>query len=700
MKNANRIERLNEAKSELKKDFVGLDEIIDKIIDSITPWYLTPEILERPTVVSLWGLTGTGKTSLVRKLVNYLGISEKSLFFDCGEQGGESDMKLFSEKLDDLFESSQIQESDLRFYKEDLGINLESPKEQISKMDPLNYTFVFDEFQYLRTKNPGTGEEELRPEGRAIWSLMDSGLVDINRYHFKVKSLMEYIEDLEFFSDEHPRVAIKEGYFDKSMNTILKQQLSYYRWSDEYEDIVDETKDSNKGYNILLPEDLSFLARRLNILHKGLGFEVAEKINEMKTLSEFIHYIKKYISLISKPKVINCSKSLIFILGNLDEAFDLTGEDLDPDIDADVYHEMTSRVNCMDVKTALRSRFRDEQVGRMGNNLIVYPSLRRCDFEEIISREVLRITRKMKSTSGKDIIVTDELKKLIYSEGCFPIQGVRPLFSTINTILSPLLSMVVMMDEDSEYILDVGVGSTDFNVPKINIEARGRNTGERKVKEISLNLGALRSPDRCKKIGLQAIHEASHAVLYYILTGKTPSAIVASNVFGDGGYMMNAIDTDSSTESIQEHQNEIIVSLAGYYGEREFFTPDRCSLGASSDISRVWEKLRSAFYDSGLIIPLRFSESGVSGENEGRPFGFPGASNIDKTLMEYFNILCEKTKNLIHDEREAIREVAKELCKTRCLGIDVFKDIVEKWKYTEMDAPSDDYYTNTLLNDK
>ena len=698
--NTLRIEKLAEAKSKLKSDFVGLDEIIDKIIDSITPWYLTPEVLERPTVVSLWGLTGTGKTSLIRKLVGYLGISEKSLFFDCGEQGGETDTKLFSEKLDDIFESPQIHESDPRFMEEDLkelGIDCKSPR-PYTKMDPLDYTFVFDEFQYLRTKDPGSGEEELRPEGRAIWSLMDSGLVDINRYHYKVKSLMEYIEDLEFFSDEHPGVILKEGSFDKSMTPILKQQLSYYRWSDEFEDVtVEENPEESKiGCKVLFGEDLSFLARRLNILQKGLGFEVAERINEIKSLPEFVDYIKGYIKLISKPKVINCSKSLIFILGNLDEAFELTGEDLDPDIDADVYHEITSKVNCMDIKTALRRRFRDEQVGRMGNNLIIYPSLRRCDFEEIITREVSRITNRIKNTLGKDIEVSESLKKLIYSEGCFPIQGVRPLFSTINTIMSPLLSMVMMMDGDNEYLL--GVNSTNFNVPKITVEVVGKNSLEVKSKEISLNLGALRSPDRCKKIGLQAIHEASHAVLYYLLTGKTPSAIVASNVFGDGGYMMNAIDTDSSTTSIHELQTDIIVSLAGYYGERYFFDKDKCSLGASSDISNVWTRLRDAFYNSGLSVPMKFSEPGVSSENEGLPFGYPNTVDFDikNELRTYFYNLCKETKELIHQEFRAIKMVARELCKSRCLGVKEFKEITARYLTTLPQDPDEDYYMNRL----
>ena len=96
----NKIEKLQETKTKLKSEFVGINEIIDKVIDSITPWYLTPEVLERPVVVSLWGLTGTGKTSIIRKLRDYLDLSGKTLLFDCGEQGGSSDTRLFSEKLD------------------------------------------------------------------------------------------------------------------------------------------------------------------------------------------------------------------------------------------------------------------------------------------------------------------------------------------------------------------------------------------------------------------------------------------------------------------------------------------------------------------------------------------------------------------------------------------------------------------------
>lgn len=698
-KEMEKIKKLQEAKKKLKSEFVGLDNVIDKVIDSITPWYLTPEVLERPVVISLFGLTGTGKTSLIRKLVNHLGLSGKTLLFDCGEQGGSSDTRLFSEKLDELFETSQVRENDIRYSEEELSrVGIEIKDKEINKTDPLDYTFIFDEFQYLNTKNPSTGEEQFKPEGRAIWNLMDSGLIDVNNYNYKIKSIMDYLEDIEVFSDSHPDVSIIDFRFHREYSDVLKQQLAYYRWADDEE----AKSDDKKGYKVLFDEDFSFLIKRLNLLQKGLGFKVGDKLRTFTKLSDFILYIKNYVDLISKPKVINCSKSLIFVIGNLDEAFNLTTDDLDPDIDADVYHEITSRVNCMNIKTALKKRFRDEQIGRLGNNIIIYPSLRHCDFEEIINRELKRIKVKFKSHNGIDIEFSNKLKNLIYYEGCFPIQGVRPVYSTINYLISPLLSLILVSGKKGKMILDV-YGDENFNVSQIKlvVDSEGDNNriGE---KLVQLSLGSLRSPERCKKIGLQAVHEASHSVIYHLLTGKLPSAIIASNIFGSGGYMMNEINTDSSTENILELKNDVMVSLAGYYGERAFFDSDMCSLGASSDINTVWERLRDAFYQSGLSIPMSFSEKHVSDENGGLPFGFPveEKDNINKELMNFFNSCCAETKTHIKAELLLIAEISEYLLKNRSMGTKKFKEYVEKYGKTFKDVKHQDenYYNNTIKN--
>jgi replication-associated recombination protein RarA len=61
----------------LKDQFVGIDRIIDDLLDYIQVWYLMPEVLNRPIIVNLWGMTGVGKTDLIRKMVKSLNFQDR-----------------------------------------------------------------------------------------------------------------------------------------------------------------------------------------------------------------------------------------------------------------------------------------------------------------------------------------------------------------------------------------------------------------------------------------------------------------------------------------------------------------------------------------------------------------------------------------------------------------------------------------------
>ena len=75
---------LDAIRARLKEDFVGIDEIIDSLLDYIQIWYLMPEILTRPIIVCLWGMTGVGKTDLVRRLSQYLEFQERFVEIELG----------------------------------------------------------------------------------------------------------------------------------------------------------------------------------------------------------------------------------------------------------------------------------------------------------------------------------------------------------------------------------------------------------------------------------------------------------------------------------------------------------------------------------------------------------------------------------------------------------------------------------------
>ena len=68
---------LERIKAELKSEFIGIDYIIEEVVDYIQIWYLMPQVLTRPIIVNLWGMTGVGKTDLVRRLVSKLDFQDR-----------------------------------------------------------------------------------------------------------------------------------------------------------------------------------------------------------------------------------------------------------------------------------------------------------------------------------------------------------------------------------------------------------------------------------------------------------------------------------------------------------------------------------------------------------------------------------------------------------------------------------------------
>lgn len=68
---------LEKSANELKSYFIGIDQTIDELIDAMRVWYLMPEALTRPVIINLWGMTGVGKTDLVRRLVVALDMQDR-----------------------------------------------------------------------------------------------------------------------------------------------------------------------------------------------------------------------------------------------------------------------------------------------------------------------------------------------------------------------------------------------------------------------------------------------------------------------------------------------------------------------------------------------------------------------------------------------------------------------------------------------
>ncbi len=147
---------LNIVRNKLKERFIGLDGVIDQFIENVRVWYETADLMERPLVINLWGLTGSGKTSLVRSFVEFAGLTDHFLEI---QFSGDKDMNI----------SRELQEQDL---------------------DEDDYVvLLLDEFQNFRTvDHDGTDMTETGYDD--LWLLLSDGILDTSK---KMRKELEII---------------------------------------------------------------------------------------------------------------------------------------------------------------------------------------------------------------------------------------------------------------------------------------------------------------------------------------------------------------------------------------------------------------------------------------------------------------------------------------------------------------------------
>ncbi len=142
----------------LKKEFVGIDTVIDKVIDSINTWFIFPELQEKPVIINLWGMTGVGKTALIIRLAELLEFGKKFFRYDMGDTSEDYSLK---DKLENIF-----------CYNNGMSCML-----------------VLDEFQYAKTKNENESEIDNR-SARIIWDLLDTGKIDVMNHERELEKLV------------------------------------------------------------------------------------------------------------------------------------------------------------------------------------------------------------------------------------------------------------------------------------------------------------------------------------------------------------------------------------------------------------------------------------------------------------------------------------------------------------------------------
>jgi len=501
--------QLQEIAARLKTELFGIDPIIDRVIDSVRAWYVLPGLVARPVIVCLWGLTGTGKTQLVRRMAQLLGFYDRFVEVQmdgfsngAGWRGAQS--------ISGMLAQSGVREGEP-------GI------------------LVLDEFQRFRTIDNKRGE--LRVERyQDVWALLSDG---------RLPPALSLLGDIES--------SIAEAAFDAERAEASDAKLRFKLRSWEAQELQ---------RNLKLDEPL------MEIM-SWTPEEIQERLRAFRENGQ-----QRWDT--------DYSRLLVFVCGNLDEAYeDLATSVDDCDSDADIFHDLTGQLSVIDVKQALNKRFKPEQVARLGNEHVIYPSLSRRAYEQLIERGCERYARETGGRCGLRFELDASVREQIYANGVFPAQGTRPLFSSLHAILGAGLAKAAL------WALERGAASGET----VGLTADGRSLvahwhGQSQAIAAPFEINQLRQRNNADFRALLSVHEAGHGLVHALLFGRAPQEIKIHVASFEGGY--NAY-TSRKVWSRRNLLDSICTSLAGRAAELLVFGTELSSGGAESDLRKATE---------------------------------------------------------------------------------------------------------------
>lgn len=648
-------EKLKLVRNKLKEDFVGIDDVIDNVISSIRSWYLFPELVKKPVIVCLWGLTGIGKTDLINKLIKYLGYFYKSSIVDMGQCSYTYDLE---KKLENLNDDQSI--------------------------------IVFDEFQLGRTLTED-GVEDNKSFSRVIWTLIDSGVYRSFNW-WTGRSLLDLIKRISRIVDEGTKIEKNKIVIEsRNAKEILKMKvkrenkLSLLPSLDNTKDITNNDNDVESITESDIRNIADLMTDRTNIISPIDVQEKIESLNEKELLDYLIKIYRKYTGEVER----DFSKSLIFILGNIDEAYGIS-RNFNADIDADSFYESSKKITIVDIKDALKSRFRPEQISRLGNNHIIYPSLSKKSFEEIIKRNIESLSTKIKETKGIELKFDKSINELIYNEGVYPTQGVRPVLSTIYDIITNKIAEVLCYSLEKfklapdEICISQSIDEENSSsIINMNILKEGESL-DIYSSSYSLRLESLRKIRKDDLQAVTAVHESGHAIISMIMTNLAPSHIVSVTSDSNSNGFVVEDKPEDQAKTLEDILRSSCVGLAGLLSEELIF--GERFMGGYSDLSRSTNLLVSAvrlygyreYYSQSIplgIITEEFIRDGNDLNYKHRESNTESSSFI-KTLLGH----CEETVKLIlKSQKNLLIKLGDYLSDNKDMNSEKFIEYFEKY---------------------
>lgn len=629
---------LENAREILKTEFIGINKIIDEVIDNVSSWFFLPDIQEKPVVVNLWGLTGVGKTSLVNRLVQLIDFEDSYYRFDLGEKEGSFS---FKDSLGELCENN----------------------------DSSPVIIALDEIQHSRTVIGPFRQEIENDKNRMIWEMIDSGRIQYVEWKRGLWSFEDFIFKLLHLLKAG--VEVKKG--------VVVSNIELY--CNEMDFSAEEG-----GKVLFVPEDeyetiIEFAGEQLGLHLK----KDVQKILLSYSANDTILFLNKVLKIGKRPSFKNFTKALIFVLGNLDEAYTMS-DNFSVDIDADEFNKLSRKITVPKIKKALQKRFRDEQIARLGNIHVIYPALDKISYQKIIENELTKYSQSLTKAFNLKVEFDKTVHEIIYNEGVYPTQGVRPIFTTIHQVLKSKISFFY----SKIFLKTLDIDGLLFSVSNMCLICDYRKEQKTVYSSQTVITTTLENVRQSKRDDLQAItavHESGHAVLSIILLKTIPDVVYSITTDADSqGFVYSSFAWKYISR--KELIPRVAMMLGGYVAEELVFGKENLTSGAASDIEKATEFLSTMFKANGMgQTPIKYSIP-IKEKNDSY-HNFEMVEEEIKIAIEEAKLLAEKT---LKSEQKLLLSLSDFLSDNRMLRKNNIKRFVEESISSNIDFIEDGDY--------
>ena len=529
---AERSARLNGLHERLRKDHFGIDTEIQRLLDAFAPWYQFAETQTRPRAIGLWGMTGTGKSSIVRALVKEAGLEDRTYWLDASElnnrYGGFSEI------------TSRIEDH----------------------LSGAPFIIVVDEFQHARTLLPdGTPAGESN-EMRKFWELLDTGRVVTWPSIGRDRDLMDF--QLRFKRCVREGVRVRKGRvvsnYGKFQSLVMKDRSG----DDEFWGIPSRLWSDLQGMHYSPEPTLLEIESKLSGMNER---GILDWLEELKLNAQ-------------RARVIDASKTLVVLLGNLDELY-VGGKEPMAELDPEVLAHRHKDIGRAGVQNALLKLFRIEQIGRIGSSHVVFPPIGTVAIDAIVGSAVSTLSVRLSEHAGCRVEVDAALVDHLRATSSVAVLGARPVLEAVHNTV-PLLLSQAMADTVAVGAEMIGLGISEGR-PVADL-VRGEQTQRMELSWPVEQTGRVEEDDRTERT---AIHEVGHLVCGVRLRGRKPLQVCARTrdprVAGFVAWEVPPVETFRRADIIPE----LAAILGGRAAEYLHYGASEVSAGSVEDIQQA-----------------------------------------------------------------------------------------------------------------